>query len=95
MEFYVEALGDVSFRLAPLSPQDAEEMIAEVRSSKLLSGLRGAPAADRQALIDALLRAGWLADRFPPIAEMDLNPLFVQPEGQGVLAADVRIILSS
>jgi acetyl coenzyme A synthetase (ADP forming)-like protein len=90
---YVEALGDISFRLAPLSRRDAEEMIDEVRSSKLLSGLRGAPAADRAALIDALLRVGWLATHFPQISEMDLNPLFVLQEGQGVLAADVRIIL--
>jgi acetyltransferase len=100
---YVEVLGDVSFRLAPLSRQDAEEMIAEVRSSRLLTGLRGAKPADRAALIDALLRAGWLAANFPQIAEMDLNPLFVMPDplrdtrrgkGQGVLAADVRIILT-
>ena len=89
---YVETLGDVSFRLAPLSRQDAEEMIAEVRSSKLLSGLRGAEPADRAALVDALLRVGWLAARFSEISEMDLNPLFVM--AHGVLAADVRVILA-
>ena len=89
---YVETLGDVSFRLAPLSHQDAEEMIDEVRSARLLSGLRGAAPADRAALVDALLRVGRLASHFPEISEMDLNPLFVMPHG--VLAADVRIILT-
>ncbi len=90
---YVEVLADVSFRLAPLSRQDAEEMIAEVRSAKLLQGLRGAPPADRPALVDTLVRVGYLASQCPEIAELDINPLMVLAEGQGVLAADVRIIL--
>ena len=91
---YVEALGDVSFRLPPLTRQDAEAMIDEVRSSKLLSGLRGAPPADRSALVDILLRVGQLAVDQPEITEMDINPLIVLPEGQGALAADARIILT-
>jgi acetyltransferase len=91
---YVEALGDVSFRLAPLSRQDAEAMIDEVRSSKLLSGLRGAPVADRPALVETILRIAQLAADCPEIAELDVNPLIVLPEGQGALAADVRIILA-
>jgi acyl-CoA synthetase (NDP forming) len=92
---YVEALADVSFRLAPLSRQDAEEMIREVRSAKLLEGLRGAPPADRSALVDAIVRVGQLAADCPEIAELDVNPLMVLPAGQGALAADVRIILES
>ncbi|HVN55054.1 MAG TPA: acetate--CoA ligase family protein [Anaerolineaceae bacterium] len=92
---YVEALADVSFRLAPLTRQDAEEMIAEVRSAKLLSGLRGQPPADREALVDALIRVSWLAAGCPEIAELDVNPLMVLAEGQGALAADVRIILEN
>ncbi|MEW6093361.1 MAG: acetate--CoA ligase family protein [Chloroflexota bacterium] len=90
---YVEALADVSFRLAPLSRQDAEEMIAEVRAAKLLEGLRGASPADRLALVDAILRIGQLAADCPEIAELDVNPLMVLPAGQGALAVDVRIIL--
>jgi acyl-CoA synthetase (NDP forming) len=92
---YVEALADVSFRLAPLSRQDAEEMIREVRSAKLLEGLRGAPPADRSALVDAIVRVGQLAADCPEITELDVNPLMVLPAGQGALAADVRIILES
>ncbi len=72
---YVEALADVSFRLAPLTAADAEEMIDEVRSARLLAGLRGAPAADRAALVDAIVRIGQLAADHPEIAELDVNPL--------------------
>ena len=92
---YVEALADVSFRLAPLTRQDAEEMIAEVRSAKLLSGLRGQAPADREALVDALIRVSWLAAGCPEITELDVNPLMVLAEGSGALAADVRIILEN
>jgi acyl-CoA synthetase (NDP forming) len=91
---YVEALADVSFRLAPLTAEDAGEMIDEVRSARLLSGLRGAPAGDRAALADAIVRVGQLAADHPQIAELDINPLLVLPEGQGVVAVDARIILA-
>ena len=91
---YVEVLADVSFRLAPLTAADAEEMIDEVRSAKLLAGVRGAPAADRAALVDAIVRIGQLAADHPEIAELDVNPLLVLPEGQGAIAVDARIILS-
>jgi acyl-CoA synthetase (NDP forming) len=90
---YAEALADVSFRLAPLTQQDAEEMISEVRSAKLLAGLRGAPPADREALIDALIRISWLAESYPQISELDINPLIVLPKNQGVRAVDSRIVM--
>lgn len=90
---YVEALGDVSFRLAPLTLHDAEQMLGEVRSAKLLSGLRGARPADRAALLDAIVRIGQLAADHPQIKELDVNPLIVRDEGRGVLAVDARIIL--
>jgi acetyl coenzyme A synthetase (ADP forming)-like protein len=92
---YVEALADVSFRLAPLTYRDAEEMINEVRSAKLLAGLRGARPADRAALIDAILRTSQLAADCTQISELDVNPLLVMPEGQGIYAVDVRFILNS
>ena len=90
---YVEALADVSFRLAPLTAADAEEMIGEVRSARLLTGLRGAPAADRAALVDAIVHVGQLAADHPEITELDINPLLALPAGQGVIAVDARIIL--
>jgi acetyltransferase len=91
---YVEALADVSFRQAPLTAEDAAQMIDEVRSARLLTGLRGAPPADRAALIDAIVRIGHLAADHPEIAELDVNPLLVLPAGQGAIAVDARIILS-
>lgn len=91
---YVEALRDVSFRLAPLTAADAEALIDEVRSAKLLAGLRGAPPADRLALVDAIVRVGHLAADHPQIAELDINPLLVLSRGQGAVAVDARIILS-
>jgi len=90
---YVEALADVSFRLAPLTAGDAGEMIDEVRSARLLSGLRGARPADRLALGDAIVRIGQLAADCPQIKELDVNPLIVRAEGQGAVAVDARIIL--
>ena len=90
---YVEVLADVSFRLAPLSASDAAQMIDEVRSARLLAGLRGALPADRDALIEAIVRVGRLAAGHPDIAELDINPLIVLPQGQGVTAVDVRAIL--
>ncbi len=92
---YVEALADVSFRLAPLTHADAEALIDEVRSAKLLAGLRGAPPADRHALADAIVRIGHLAADHPEIAELDVNPLLVLPQGQGAVAVDARVILSA
>ena len=77
-----------------LTRLDAEAMIDELRSSRLLTGLRGAPPADRQALVDVILRIGQLAVDCPEITEMDINPLVVLPEGKGALAVDARIILA-
>jgi acetyl coenzyme A synthetase (ADP forming)-like protein len=92
---YVEALADVSFRLAPLTAADAWDMLKEVRSAKLLEGLRGNPPADRVALVDLIVSVGRLAAAHPEVAELDLNPVLVQPEGKGVVAIDVRVIRSS
>jgi acetyl coenzyme A synthetase (ADP forming)-like protein len=92
---YVEALADVSFRLAPLTTADAWDMIEEVRSAKLLEGLRGAAPADRTALVDLIVRVGRLAADHPEIAEVDLNPVLVLPEGRGLMPVDARVILAS
>jgi len=90
---YVELLTDVAFRVAPVSRTEARAMLAETRAGRLLAGLRGQPAADREAVVDALLRLGQLALDFPQIAEVEINPLRVLPQGQGALALDARIIL--
>jgi acetate---CoA ligase (ADP-forming) len=78
-----------------VSATDAAEMIDEVRSARLLGGLRGTPPADRAALIDAIIQVGRLAVEHPEIAELDINPLLVLPAGQGAVAVDVRAVLTS
>ncbi len=92
---YVEMLKDVTFRIAPFSPQEAEAMLGEIRTRALLDGVRGQPPADKAALVDALLRVGQLVQDFPEIVELDINPLVVYPTGQGAIAIDMRLVLSS
>ena len=91
---YVEALRDVSFRLAPMRPLSVQRMIEEVRGYPLLRGVRGEPASDLAALGEAIERVSQLAVERPEIAELDLNPLFVRPAGQGVVAVDARVVLA-
>ena len=90
---YVEILKDVTFRLAPFSRQEAEEMIGEIRAHALLDGVRGKPPMDKEAIVDTLMRIGQLVLDFPEIAELDINPLMVYPRGQGVIAIDMRLVL--
>jgi acetyltransferase len=91
---YVEAFKDVTFRLVPLPPGSAGEMIDELRTSRILRGLRGEKASDIAAIEEALERVGQLAEDFPRIVEMDVNPLIVHEAGTGAHVADVRIRLS-
>lgn len=90
---YVEVLRDVSFRLAPLGREDAREMIQEIRGYPLLRGVRGQRAADMKGIIDALLRISQLVTDFPEVVELDVNPLLVRDEGQGVVGLDMRLVL--
>jgi acetyltransferase len=89
---YVELFGDVAFRIAPMTRQDAFEMIYQTKAGKLLSGLRGQPPADMDAVVDCLLRLGQLALDFPQIEEIEMNPLLVFERGQGAIALDARAI---
>jgi acetyl coenzyme A synthetase (ADP forming)-like protein len=91
---YVETLKDVTFRLAPFSRQEAEEMLSEIRARALLDGVRGKPAVDKSAIVDTLLRIGQLVQDFPEIAELDINPLVVFRRDQGAIAIDMRLVLN-
>jgi acetyl coenzyme A synthetase (ADP forming)-like protein len=88
---FVELIGDVAFRIHPLTDVDANEMISEVRSARLLDGYRGGPAGDVEALREMLLRVSTLVDVLPEIVEMDLNPVKVLPPGRGVRVVDLRM----
>jgi len=89
---YVEALKDVSFRIAPITPREAKAMIGEIRASALLRGARGEKPTDIESIRDGLLRLSKLVMDFPIICELDINPLMVFPVDKGgSVAIDVRI----
>jgi acyl-CoA synthetase (NDP forming) len=87
-----DVLGDRAARLAPLTGDDADEMIGNVRAAPLLFGHRGSVAVDTAALADVLLRISRLADDLPEVAELDLNPVIATADG--ARAVDVRIRLA-
>ena len=89
---YVEALKDVAFRVQPVAEVDAREMIESIRARKLLEGVRGEPAVDRDALVEVIQRISQLVGEHHRIAELDINPFLALPEG-GV-ALDARIALA-
>jgi acyl-CoA synthetase (NDP forming) len=88
---FVELIGDVAFRLHPLTDLDIDEMFAEVKSARLLEGYRGGDPGDVEALKEALARVSALVEHRPDIAEMDLNPVKVLAPGKGVRIVDARI----
>jgi acyl-CoA synthetase (NDP forming) len=89
---YVEVLGDVSFRVAPISRRDAELMIEELHGKRLLEGIRGRAPMDREALVKALLSVSNMLTENPSINEIDINPLLVL--NHGVAAIDARVLIS-
>jgi acetate---CoA ligase (ADP-forming) len=86
----VEIFQDVSFRLLPLAYEDALDMIREIKGYGLISGYRGRPRVDEQALADCLIAVAQMAENHPEILEIDLNPVIAYPDG--MLTVDARII---
>jgi acetyl coenzyme A synthetase (ADP forming)-like protein len=87
---YVEVLNDVSFRIAPVSRDEAGEMVTELRSVALLRGARGEQPADIEAIVDGIMKVSALVTDFPEIRELDINPFKVM--NKGAFALDSRII---
>lgn len=88
---WTEALGDVALRLAPIGPREALRAFAELRGQRLLDGLRGVPAVDRQSLAELVARlSAWIA-RAPWCLELDLNPLMASGNCFTILDARMRI----
>ncbi len=90
---FVEAMKDVTFRLAPMWEISAEIMIRTIKAYSILKGVRGAPPSDIDAIKDCVLRLSQLVAEHPEIAELDINPLIVYPEREGCVVADSRILL--
>lgn len=88
---HVEILGDVRFRVPPLTERDAAEMVREIRGYRLLEGYRGHQPADVKAIEELWLRLSRLVEEVEEISELDLNPIFALPPGNGCLIADARI----
>jgi acetate---CoA ligase (ADP-forming) len=91
---HVEILGDVQFRITPLTEDDAIEMIRGIKGYSLLTGYRNQQPADTQALEEVLLRISRLVEEIPEIYELDLNPIFALSPGEGCRILDARIGVS-
>jgi acetyltransferase len=89
---FVEALRDVTFRIAPFGDREARDMIAGIRGASMLGAVRGQAAVDVDAIVSVLRRISQLAVDFPEIAELDVNPLLAF--GDGVVAVDARVMLA-
>ncbi|MHB8340778.1 MAG: acetate--CoA ligase family protein, partial [Mycobacteriales bacterium] len=90
---FVEVLRDVSVRVPPFDREEARRMVAELRGASLFTGVRGRPAADTDALVDAILAMQRIAVELGTgIAECEVNPLLVLPAGRGALALDALIV---
>jgi len=88
---FVELLKDVNFRIAPITKDDAKEMITQLKAYPLLKGFRNSPPADIDALISILLSTSRLVMENPEIKELDLNPVLAYQTGAKTV--DARIIL--
>jgi acyl-CoA synthetase (NDP forming) len=88
---FVETMKDVTFRLAPLSVEDAHDMIRSIKGYPVLEGVRGEKAADVDKIAEILIRLSQLGADFPEIGEMDINPVLAFPKGKGAVVVDARI----
>jgi acetyl coenzyme A synthetase (ADP forming)-like protein len=88
---HVEILGDVRFRVTPLTDRDASDMVREIRGYRLLEGYRGHEPADVKALEEILLRISLLVEEMPEITELDLNPILARSPGEGCQIVDARL----
>lgn len=87
----VEVLKDITFRLAPITRDDALSMLDGIQAAEMLKGVRGSDPVDREALATILVNVSRLVDEVPEIVELDLNPVFARADG--ATAADVRVVL--
>ena len=88
---FVELIKDVSFRVLPITRQEAAELVKETKSYKLLSGIRGQSSRDIGAVIDCLMKTAAVVQDNPAIGEIDINPIVVFERGAMIL--DARILL--
>jgi acetyl coenzyme A synthetase (ADP forming)-like protein len=88
---FAELIGQAQFRIAPLTDVDAEDVVLSGKAGQLVRGFRGAPPADAEALVDLVQRLARLAEDFPEVAELDLNPVKALPDRCVAVDARVRV----
>jgi len=91
---YVEVLKDVTFRVAPVTDSEADEMISSIKTNKLLQGVRGEKPSDTKKLSECIQRISQLVTDFQEIKELDVNPVLVFEKGKGCKVVDIRIGLA-
>ncbi|MCM3567495.1 acetate--CoA ligase family protein [Neobacillus mesonae] len=91
---WVEVMKDAALRVSPLREKDVDEMISEIKGSRLLGDYRGAKPRDIDALKTIIFQVERLALEYPEISEIDLNPVFLYEEGKGAVVVDARIIMA-
>ncbi|MHA1912120.1 MAG: acetate--CoA ligase family protein, partial [Candidatus Kariarchaeaceae archaeon] len=91
---YTNYFKDVAFELAPVSEDEAANMLMSLRTYPILEGVRGENPSDINAIKDTILRISRLIEDFPEILEMDINPFFVFDKGNGISAVDVKITIA-
>jgi acetyl coenzyme A synthetase (ADP forming)-like protein len=88
---FAELIGEAAFRIAPLTDVDAGLLVDRGKAGRLVAGFRGAPPADRAALVDLVLRLARLGEDLPAVAELDLNPVLALPDRCVAVDARVRV----
>ena len=91
---YVEVMKDIAFRTFPLGRQEILKMISQIRSYPILLGVRGEKRKDIEKVVDTIMRVGTVLLKCKDITDIEVNPLVVYSQGEGVRAVDVRILLS-
>ncbi len=92
---FVEVLKDVSFRITPVTEYDAETMLTEIKSAKILDGYRNLPPRDKKALVDIIVKLSKFMENHEDVTDVDLNPIMSFEVGKGAKIADARIIIKT
>ena len=90
---FVEVMKDVTFHLAPITAEEAKQMLQATRSYALLEGVRGEAGVDLDAIAEGIQRVSQLVTDFPEIDELDINPFIVGPPGTDAFVADARMTI--
>ncbi|MDQ0340825.1 acetyl-CoA synthetase (ADP-forming) [Caldalkalibacillus uzonensis] len=92
---FVEVLEDVTLKTLPVADEDIDNMFKEIKLSPLLRGYRENPPADLDFVKDIIFKLAKFCEHYPQVKEMEINPLFVYPSGEGACAVDARMFVDN